>query len=159
MTVWGLPGYEEEKRNGIAVTKEDMRRLQVLQNQVMRMMTGLEPGTSTELFCNRSNQLSVHQLMAYHSLNQVYKKYHHRKPQYHHDRLFGSSQHDVLTRGGARQTSRVNFNLSLARTSFFYQASRLWNILPSSLKMEPSYQTYKKLLRFWIKNTIVVKPP
>ena len=82
--VWGLPGYDEETRNGIAITKEDMRRLQVLQNQVMRMMTRLDPGASTDTLCNSSNQLSVHQLVAYHSLNQVYKIYHDRKPQYHY---------------------------------------------------------------------------
>ena len=131
--VWGLPGYDEETRNGIAVTKEDMRRLQVLQNQVMRMMTRLEQGTTTELLCNRSNQLSVHQLVAYHSLNQVYKIYRDKKPQYHYNRLFGSNQHDTITRGGARMTSRVDFNLSLDRTSFFFQASQLWNLLPLSL--------------------------
>ena len=136
-----------------------MRRLQVLQNQVMRMMTRLEPGTSTELLCNRSNQLSVHQLVAYHSLNQVYKIYRDKKPQYHYNRLFGSNLHDTITRGGTRMTTRVDFNLSLARTSFFFQASRLWNLLPPSLKLLPTHETFKKRMRFWVKNMIAVKPP
>ena len=118
--LWGLQGYDEEVRNGIAVTKEDMRRLQVLQNQVMRLMTGLEPGTSTTYLCSRYRQLSVHQLVAYHSINQVYRIYHTRKPTYHYDRLFGSHQHEVGTRGGENIQARVDFGLSLARTSFFY---------------------------------------
>ena len=136
-----------------------MRRLQVLQNQIMRMMTRLEQGTTTELLCSRSNQLSVHQLVAYHSLNQVYKIYQEKKPQYHYNRLFGSNQHDPIRRAGTRLTSRVDFNLSLARTSFFFQASRLWNLLPLSLKLEPTYESFKKRTRFWVKNMIAVKPP
>ena len=78
--VWGLTGYDEESRNSISVTKEDMRKLQVLHNQVMRTITGLDQGTSTDLLCNRSNQLSVHQLVAYHTLNLVFKINREMKP-------------------------------------------------------------------------------
>ena len=53
--VWGLQGYDEETRKGIAYRKEDLRKLQVLQNKVMRLMTGMEPDTSTAQLCSLTN--------------------------------------------------------------------------------------------------------
>ena len=63
----------------------------------------------------------VHQLVAYHSLNQVYKIYRDKKPQYHYNRLFGSNQHDTITRGGARTTSRVDFLFLLLGHPFSFK--------------------------------------
>ena len=141
--VWGLQRYDEETRKGIAFTKEDLRKLQVLQNKVMRLMTGMEPDTSTAQLCSLTNQLSVHQLTAYHSVNQVHKIYYRQKPSYHFNRLFGQ-RHDITTRGVASMQARVDFDLSLARTSFFYQSSRLWNQLPMNMKLNTNYENFKK---------------
>ena len=39
-SIWGLPGsMDEENRNSIMLTKEDMRKMQVMQNTVMRLAT------------------------------------------------------------------------------------------------------------------------
>ena len=45
--VWGLATNVESVRRFPALTKHDNRKLQVLQNQVLRMMTGLGPDTPT----------------------------------------------------------------------------------------------------------------
>ena len=156
--VWGLQGYDEETRKGIAFTKEDLRKLQVLQNKVMRLMTGMDPDTSTAQLCSLTNQLSVHQLTAYHSVNQVHKIYYKQKPSYHYNRLFGQ-RHDITTRGVASMQARVDFDLSLARTSFFYQSSRLWNQLPMNMKSNSNYDNFKKKTRVWVKSNIGIRPP
>ena len=149
--VWGLQSYDEENRKCVAISKEDMRKLQVLQNTVMRLMTGLDVRTSTADLCNRSNLLSVHQLVAYHSVNQVYKIYHTQRPAYHYDRLFSVDRR-------RNNAMRIDFNLSLGRTSFFYYASRLWNNLPVELRMCASYDAFKFGSRMWIRDNIQVRP-
>ena len=116
--VWGLTTYDVEERRHSAISKEDMRKLQVLQNSVMRLMTGADIGTRTEDLCLRSNNLSVHQLVAYHSVNQVFKIHSMHRPAYHYNRLFPQER-----RGN--DAVRIDFDLSLSRSSFFYQASRL----------------------------------
>ena len=58
----------------------------------------------------------------------------------------------------SKYATRVDFGLSLARTSFFYQASRLWNLLPPNLKMNPIYDTFKKETKLWVKYNISVRP-
>ena len=41
--VWGIINvYDEEARNHTAMTREDLRKLQVAENSVMRLMTGLD---------------------------------------------------------------------------------------------------------------------
>ena len=79
-------------------------------------------------------------------------------PVYHHERLFGSCQHSVHTRGETNIQARVDFDLSLARTSFFFQASRLWNLIPANLKLNPSLETFKKKTRCWVRSNIDVRP-
>ena len=72
--LWGLPGtsMDGEKRNNTMTTKEDMRRMQVLQNSVMRIMSRSRYDTPTTTLLEKTNQLSIHQLVAYHSACQVY---------------------------------------------------------------------------------------
>ena len=149
--VWGLRTYDDEERKFTAISKEDMRRLQVLQNCVMRLMTRLEFGTSTEELCRRSNNLSVHQLVAYHSVNQVYRIYNTQRPSYHYNRLF----HPART---GTTAARIDFRLSLSRSSFFFQASRLWNLLPDLLKTCSSYDVFKNGSKQWTRNNIDVRP-
>ena len=63
--LWGLPGtsMDEDRRNN---TKEDMRKMQVLQNSDMRIMSRSKYETPTITLLKKTNQLSIHQLVAYH---------------------------------------------------------------------------------------------
>ena len=62
--------------------KEDLRRLQVLQNRVLRLLTDLPYYTSTEMLVKKSNTMSIHQLTAYHSLLMTHKITVSKKPEY-----------------------------------------------------------------------------
>ena len=64
-SLWGLPGtsMDEDRRNN---TKEDMRKMQVLQNSDMRIMSRSKYETPTITLLKKTNQLSIHQLVAYH---------------------------------------------------------------------------------------------
>ena len=71
--IWGLPDQKVTNRRTTSITKHEMRKLQVMQNKVMRLMTGLDYNSSTVNLLKSSNQLSVHQLVAYHTLCQTHK--------------------------------------------------------------------------------------
>ena len=160
--LWGLPGtsMDENKRNHTMTTKEDMRKMQVLQNSVMRIMSRSKYDTPTTTLLEKTNQLSIHQLVAYHSACQVYNINKNQVPKYHFKRLFDTTDQEeiVETRSRRNLESRVDFKSSLARGSFFYQGSRIWNALPSSVKTVTNIESFKKQVRTWSKANVSVRP-
>ena len=99
-------------------------------------------------------QKQEHQLKAYHSAVQVIKIRDSQKPSYHYDRLFISR----APRSLATETSRIEFDLYLARNSFFHQASRIWKLLPQTVKLSSKLGWFKTLNMDWIKRNIAVRP-
>ena len=162
MTVWGriwnIPGsLDEELRSSSSLTKEDLRKLQVLQNKCLRLVTNSDYKTTTKVLLQKTNSLSVHQRMAQLNLSQVYSIYHNQLPAYHYDRLFTRLRNVPGTMNGFT-ANRVEFNLSLARTHFFYQASRLWTALPNQIKISRNKATFKKRCKSWVQANIMMKP-
>ena len=156
--VWGLPGIlNEDPINSTSISKEDMRKLQVLQNSALRLLYRKPRETPVSSLLREANQMSVHQLVAYHTASQTYKIYKNQEPAYHHMRLFGNT--DVqTTRSVTNLETRVDFNLSLARKSFFYQAAHIWSCLSYNIKTAESNDKFKKSLKVWIMRNITVKP-
>ena len=66
-----------------------MRKIQVLQNSALRLATHSSYDTPMTTLLSKSGQLSIHQHVAYHSANQVFKIFQNKQPAYHHERLFG----------------------------------------------------------------------
>ena len=62
--------------------------MQVLHNSVMRIMCNKRYDTPTTILLRKTNQLSIHQLVAYHSANQVYNIHQNKLPKFHFRRLF-----------------------------------------------------------------------
>ena len=57
--LWGIPGtFDTGTRT--STTKTDMRRLQVLQNKVMRLETHMDYKTPLSELLHKTNKLSVH---------------------------------------------------------------------------------------------------
>ena len=135
-----------------------MRKLQVVQNKCMRMMTGLDRSTPTKTLLKHSNLLSVHQTVAHHSAVQVYNVLKHEAPVHHYQRLFPQLVHDVNRRSATNLTTSVDFSNALGRSSFFYQSSNIWNAIPASIKTAETLQTFKTGCKKWIMNTISIRP-
>ena len=154
--VWNIPGQLQEHCKP-SISKEDMRRLQTLQNKVLRMLTRSDRLVSTDQLMTMSNSLSVHQLGAYHIALQVFKTYRTGKPVYHYNKLFGQQQHQSA-RSAANMECRVNYRLSTSRGSFFFQAARLWTALPTGLKISTSVSQFKTGCRKWIRSQIGTRP-
>ena len=88
--VWHIPGSLDEAaqtRTSSSLTKEDVRKLQVLQNKCLRMVTDSDYKTPTEVLLKKTNSLSVHQRIAHLSLSQVYNIHKTKLPAYHHSRV------------------------------------------------------------------------
>ena len=145
--VWSIPGAMDmdSTTTRTSISKDDVRKLQVLQNKTMRLETNLDFGTPTKELLAKTGKLSVHQMIAYSTAVQMYNIKRTEEPKYHHDRLFSGA-------------NRVEFKLSLARASFFYQGARIWAALPGTMKTAPKVGNFKKLCKQWIKSNIHVKP-
>ena len=72
--VWGVTDMDDSSRRFMSFTKEDCRKLQVLQNKVLRIQTGTKDRNEpTKNLLNKAQQLSVHQLGAFHSVQLLFK--------------------------------------------------------------------------------------
>ena len=158
--VWDIPGHQE-CGNKMAISKEDIRKLQILQNKTLRLLTRADRMTPTITLTNMARSLSVHQLGAFHIAAQVFKIYLSKKPDYHHSRLFNNpqlNQDQVIVRSQNNLQTRVNFNLSTCRGSFFYQGAKLWSALPMNVKNSRNAEQFSRRCKAWIRSNIRVKP-
>ena len=161
VNTWGLPTMDDTMRKSTAFSKEDCRRLQVLQNKVLRSLTGeVRIQKSTESLVNEAKVLSVHQLGAYHTLITTARILQSKKPAYLSTKLT-PKKHNQVTIVPARQQNVIDANckLSVSRCGFVYRAAKLWNCLPLSLRCEMNMEKFKRLLKIWIKEFIRTKPP
>ena len=144
------------------LNKEDFRKLQTLQNMVMRLQTGLARGTKTEYLLQQSGQLSVHQLGSYFLMLQVHKTKLSKQPNYLYNRIFpgGNIEEEEARFMRSLTQEQINFNceLSLSRSSFIYRASKLYNALPMTIKNDKSIPTFKANVKKWIKENINIRP-
>ena len=79
---WGYDTNDTNKRRFSSFTKNDCHRLQVLQNKVLRLKTGLSKDTPTKTLLEKSNDMSVHQIITYHTLLSTFKILKSNKPTY-----------------------------------------------------------------------------
>ena len=159
--VWGLPTLDENNRRFSAFTKEDNRKLQSLQNQVMRIKSGLPRDTPLTQLLKASNDLSVMQLTAYLTLTTTHKTISTGQPGY----LAGKLKLRTNEGGGAfphRQLNTIEVpqvNLTLSRGGFVFRAATLWNMLPSHMRAGMKTTSFKTALHSWIRSNIRPKPP
>ena len=117
----------------------------------------MEYDTPISTLLKECNQLSVHQLIVYHTACQVYKISTTKLPKYHYNRLFyeDHEKSDLAnTRSSDINLKRVEFKLSLARGSFFYQGSRIWSNLPLYIRNSSNLRKFKSNCKKWIQTNV-----
>ena len=154
---WGTPGQTSEDTK-TSISKRDMNRLQTLQNKALRIVNFENRSTPTVKLLKSTGNISVHQLGAYHTLNQIYKIRKSEQPEYHFGRLFGENDQNFRYRSSDFLANRINFKLCLSRGSFFYQGCRLWTSLPGNIKCLTKEDTFKKKCKQWVIDNIKIKP-
>ena len=158
--LWGLTGNLSEYGNP-TISKDDMNRLQVLQNSALRLLTRCDRWTPTSTLLEKAGILSVHQLGVYHTALQLFKTYRTKKPSYHFSRLFQGSPSGICNtraRSVATITSKVDFKLSTCRSSFFYQGARLWATIPLAIRSSSTESQFKIKCKEWIKKNVKIRP-
>ena len=113
--VWQTPGTQEEDLRSSTITKEDIRKIQVLQNKCLRIVTNSDYKTPTAALLQKTNRLSVHQQIAYLCLAEVFSIYQSKAPSYHYKRLFVRSHNtNPDTRSNTDYyVNRIEYKLSL----------------------------------------------
>ena len=156
--VWGLPTMDDSIRRFQAFTKDDCRKLQVLQNKVLRLKTkNFEMNTPTHELLNAT---AVHQLGVYHTMVPANCIIRTGQPKYLADRLvLRQPQPDQLFPARHINTISVNWDLTLGRCGFLYRAARIWNLMPPTLRDTEKQEVFKTGLRKWIMENIPRKPP
>ena len=132
-----MDSYRDERTSFTSYTKEDNRRLQVIQN------------------LNRCGTLSVHQLGAPRTLVMLKKILSSQRPGYVAEKL--ESRPSTASRSGETIT-QPQTALIIRRSGFLYRGAKLCNLLLETLRREEKISCFKKGLRNWIKKNIPVKP-
>ena len=130
-----------------------------MQNQVLRLKLRASKYTPLVQLITESGELSIHQLVAYHTLLQVHKTILCKKPEYlaknvslnipKNGQIFPHRQIHTIT---------VNRNKSISRSAFMYRGAKLWNQLPLELKNCQTTQKFKSLVKKWVSDKINVRP-
>ena len=150
-TVWDIVHVGESCRRSVSFTKEDNRRLQVIQNKILRLKTGLPKDTPTKDLVKASEDLSIQQLTAYTSLVLAQKSIFNQEPAY----LAAKFQ-----RNPRRPNKLIlpNYRLSLSRDGFFYRSCALLNNLPADLQFDVPPKEFKSKVKLWIRENVPVRP-
>ena len=158
--VWGMLDIDDTNRRYSAFTKEDLRRLQVLQNRILRIKCKNHDMTTPTLELLKSCQdLSVQQLSAFHTVLNVFKIIHSRQPKYLAEslKLSRPEEENIFPQRQANKIL-VKRNLTLSRSGFFYRGAQLWNLLPLELRTCSDLNTFRRELRNWVIQVVPGKP-
>ena len=150
-TVWDVKSHDVSCRRSPAFTREDNRKLQVIQNKVLRLKTGLPYDTPTKDLIKESGDLSVQQLIAYTSLVTAQKSIVNHEPAYLADKLKCSPRNSNIL-------LPPNYKLSVSRNGFFYRTVILFNNLPVDLQVRMDPKEFKRRAKAWIMENIPAKP-
>ena len=158
--VWGVSNMDDMDRRYTALTREDLRRLQVLQNRVLRLKcNNPDMNTPTAELLQTCGDLSVHQLGAFYTVLQVYKTIHSGQPKYLAERLkLRGPDCGYIFPQRHVNTIEMKGNLSVSRSGFLFRGAQLWNSLPPGIRTITEFCTFRRELRSWVSFTVPFKP-
>ena len=144
-----------------STTREDMRKLQVMQNKVEKIIYArLNNITMKEIdqmptrdLLEKNNVLSMHQMGAQSILTLIKK-------------IIATNKPTQLSRQLSRKTGRSgttwkttrNPKLNITTSNFIHKGVRLWNMLDEELKTTISMKTFKDKMKKWVKINTPLKP-
>ena len=152
---------DETERRSISFTKKDCAKLQVLQNTVLKLQTGLPRDYPTKDLLSKTGNLSIHQLIAYQTFVQVFKVINNQKPYYISNKfkVRKLNQNQIFPHRQINTVFTTKAKLSLSRGGFMFRGQTLWNLLPVSMRFCTNEKDFKKQVRQWVLNNIAIKPP
>lgn len=136
----------------ISCTQQEMDRLQIQQNKVMRVITNSSKYTPIKSMLDLLNWLPVRQIVQKANLVLIYKIEHGQMPIYLSQFL---EKRENFFDYNIR--SRMNFNIQYVKKSslqktLFYEGIHLFNSLPDEIKKSPSLGVFNKRISMYLKN-------
>ena len=134
--VWGLPSMDDTNRRFSAFSKEHCRKLQVLQDKTVRYNTGnFSMNAPTSDLLKEANDMSVHQLGAYHTLVSLFGIVSSGQPKYLSEKLIlRRPDQEKIFPSRHVNTIQINCGLTISRSGFLYRGAKMWNLLPHKLR-------------------------
>ena len=159
--VWGIATMDDTVRRSPSFSKADCRKLQVLQNKILRMKCGIvDMNTPSNDLLDSTGDMSVHQLGAYQTLVTVFRIIRSGQPKYLAEKLHMKTPVDNnIFPSRHMYNIQIQYTLSISRCGFLYRGLRLWNMLPMELKTETNIKTFKYGVKRWVLGNIFRKPP
>ena len=124
----------------------EIQALQVQQNRAARIVLNMPPRTNRESMFTMLGWMTVHQLIAYHTLVSVFRIRKSRKPEYLARELTRDNKFGKIIVENSR--------LGLYKKSFVPRGSELWNKLPGVLREATKINTFKGGLRKWVADNV-----
>ena len=151
----------DQNQRFTAFTKSDSNKLQVLQNKVLRVMTGLNRYTPTATLLSTSNELSINQMAAFHTLLAVHKAVKAGKPKYISKKLILKlpNAENIFPQRQSNTITTEKTHLSLSKGAFCERGKKLWNSMPLEIRSTDSYNLFKTKMKKWVRQYVPIKPP
>ena len=127
----------------------DNHQLQVIQNNLNRMLTQSKRCTPTEELCRLTDSLSIQQTIAYSTLTTAFKILSTKKPDFLY-RKFKRNERDTAFLLQKRK--------GLSKEGFVYRAICLLNQVGDEILQSNSEKEFKSRTRSWVKVNIDIKP-
>ena len=142
--VWFRNDMDEESRRYAAFTKQDLNKLQVLQNKIMRLKSGLPYESGTKELTESTGDLSINQLIAYSTLKTAHRSMVYQQPNYLSRKLKMRTKDEIPQLPPRHEnTLGINSRLTLARGGFFCRTSALFDRLPLPLRSCTDVKIFK----------------
>ena len=135
-----------------------LNSLQIVQNKAARSVTRRGKYTPIVELLRQCGWLSVRQLTFYHSVILIYKTLQTTYPKYIYNKL--ATEFPYNTRLAQSEAVRMGpefkSKLELTKKSFMNRATLSFNRLPASLRQTPKIEVFKKTLKVWVAEHILL---
>ena len=155
--VLGMEKYNDQNSRYQSYTTKDNRNLQVLQNNLNRVLLKAKYDTPTEVLLKETKSLSIQQMIAYQTAVLAFKIIKTGKPSYIASRMTRTETGLVLRdkKGKIRVQKR---RLAITKEGFINRASILLNNINEDLRNEDNIEKFKSGMREWVLGNILTKP-
>lgn len=137
-------------------SKQQMRRMQILQNKVMRLILRCDRLTPRVFMLDCLQWMSVRQRVEYNTLVFVYRVTQGMAPQYLRSTVvYGRDVHRYETRQ-AGDLRLLNFRKNCTQNSLFYKGYGLFNQLPEAAKQASNLREFKNLCKVFVAQRALV---
>ena len=153
---YGLAVYSRPRLNEMDPVDPELQKLQVLQNDMMRVVHGLRRSDHTNMAKLREEEgiMSVNQLSYYHHLVEMYNVIWKNSSMQLKRKIQQLTGGDHQLRNETRGDLRIPIKPSRGCVGFSYKGTRVWNNTPKFIRENLEEKEFKADSKWWIMKNI-----